>query len=57
MVLKLHFVSFPQRSTGNDCVTYYELNTLYGHDTFLIDVNAVGAAVKGHLEHDICPSC
>ena len=39
------------RESGNDHVTYYELDALYGHDTFLIDVNTVGAAVKGHLEH------
>ena len=32
-------------------VTYYELDALYGHDTFLIDVRNVGAAIKGHLEH------
>ena len=31
-------------------VTYYELDSMYGHDTFLIDIRAVGAAVKGHLE-------
>jgi len=31
-------------------VTYYELRAKYGHDTFLIDINTVGAAVKGHLE-------
>lgn len=39
------------RRAGNSRVTYYELDALYGHDTFLIDVNTVGAAVKGHLEH------
>lgn len=39
------------RNGGNEDVTYYELDAMYGHDTFLIDVNAVGAAVKGHLEH------
>ncbi|EGD80868.1 homoserine O-acetyltransferase [Salpingoeca rosetta] len=39
------------REGGNENVTYYELDALYGHDTFLIDVNTVGAAVKGHLEH------
>ena len=31
-------------------MTYYELPSIYGHDTFLLDVVAVGAAVKvGHL--------
>lgn len=39
------------RSIGNQYVVYYELDTLYGHDTFLIDVNTVGAAVKGHMEY------
>eukprot|EP00922_Rhytidocystis_sp_ex-Travisia-forbesii_P039496 GHVS01058723.1.p1 GENE.GHVS01058723.1~~GHVS01058723.1.p1 ORF type:complete len:663 (+),score=167.68 GHVS01058723.1:51-2039(+) len=38
------------RAVGNNCVTYYELDALYGHDTFLLDVVNVGAAVKGHLE-------
>lgn len=32
-------------------VTYYELDSMFGHDTFLIDIPAVGSAVKGHLEH------
>lgn len=27
-------------------MTYYELPSIYGHDTFLLDVIAVGAAVK-----------
>ena len=27
-------------------MTYYELNSVYGHDTFLLDLNGVGAAVK-----------
>ena len=39
------------KESGNDYVTYYELDALYGHDTFLIDVVSVGAAVKGHLEN------
>lgn len=30
----------------NHDVTYYELPSIYGHDTFLLDVIAVGAAVK-----------
>lgn len=38
------------KETGNTRVTHYDLDALYGHDTFLIDVNNVGAAVKGHLE-------
>ena len=32
--------------TGNNAVTYYELNSIYGHDTFLLDLNGVGAGVK-----------
>ncbi|RHZ83472.1 hypothetical protein Glove_92g40 [Diversispora epigaea] len=38
------------REGGNDDVTYYELDSMYGHDTFLIDLTNVGSAVKGHLE-------
>ena len=32
--------------TGNEAVTFYELNSIYGHDTFLLDLNGVGAGVK-----------
>ncbi|KAJ1969436.1 homoserine O-acetyltransferase [Dispira parvispora] len=39
------------RRGGNQRVTYYELDALYGHDTFLIDAVNIGAAVKGHLEN------
>ncbi|RUS82940.1 hypothetical protein EGW08_009277 [Elysia chlorotica] len=38
------------QDSGNEQVTFYELNSLYGHDTFLLDLNGVGAAVKGFLE-------
>ncbi|RGB27575.1 Alpha/Beta hydrolase protein [Rhizophagus diaphanus] len=38
------------RMGGNEDVTYYELDSMYGHDTFLIDLTNVGSAVKGHLE-------
>ena len=31
-------------------VTYAELEAPYGHDTFLIDLERVGGAVKTHLE-------
>ncbi|ORY05780.1 homoserine O-acetyltransferase [Basidiobolus meristosporus CBS 931.73] len=41
------------RAGGNKSVTYYELDSLYGHDTFLIDRVGVGAAVKGHLENSV----
>ncbi|KAI9101137.1 putative serine O-acetyltransferase [Phlyctochytrium arcticum] len=36
---------------GNKNVTYYELDAMYGHDTFLIDLVNIGGAVKGHLEN------
>ncbi|KAF7728633.1 hypothetical protein EC973_005860 [Apophysomyces ossiformis] len=39
------------RSAGNKSVTYYELDAMYGHDTFLIDRVSVGGAIKGHLEY------
>ncbi|KAI8803863.1 homoserine O-acetyltransferase [Cladochytrium replicatum] len=39
------------RAGGNKAVTYYELDALYGHDTFLIDRVNVGGAIKGHLEN------
>ncbi|XP_076455257.1 uncharacterized protein LOC143289903 [Babylonia areolata] len=38
------------QDAGNEAVTYYELNSIYGHDTFLLDLNGVGAGVKGFLE-------
>ena len=38
--------------TGNEAVTYYELNSIYGHDTFMLDLNTVGVGVKGFLETD-----
>lgn len=38
------------RASGNDRVTYYELDAMFGHDTFLIDRVSVGGAIKGHLE-------
>ncbi|KAJ2858762.1 homoserine O-acetyltransferase, partial [Coemansia erecta] len=41
------------RRAGNTHVSYYELDAMYGHDTFLIDVVNVGAAIKGHLENNI----
>lgn len=42
------------RKAGNPMVTYYELDSIYGHDTFLIDLASVGSAVKGHLEGNNC---
>ncbi|KAJ3207667.1 hypothetical protein HDU67_007336 [Dinochytrium kinnereticum] len=41
------------REGGNRDVTFYELDAIYGHDTFLIDRTNVGGAVKGHLENVI----
>ena len=38
------------RNTENPRVTFYELDSLYGHDTFLLDLNGVGSAVKGFLD-------
>lgn len=38
------------RAGGNKHVTYYELDAMFGHDTFLIDRVSVGGAIKGHLE-------
>ncbi|KAI8065457.1 homoserine O-acetyltransferase [Gongronella butleri] len=41
------------RAAGNKKVTYYELDAMFGHDTFLIDRVSVGGAIKGHLESKI----
>ncbi|CAO3598935.1 unnamed protein product [Absidia cylindrospora] len=41
------------RASGNKKVTYYELDAMFGHDTFLIDRVSVGGAIKGHLESRI----
>ncbi|XP_045191753.1 uncharacterized protein LOC123548512 isoform X1 [Mercenaria mercenaria] len=38
------------QSAGNKSVTFYELNSVFGHDTFLLDLNGVGAGVKGFIE-------
>eukprot|EP00842_Homolaphlyctis_polyrhiza_P006417 jgi/Hompol1/6777/HPOL_000933-RA len=43
-------ISQSLKAAGNKNVTYYELDALYGHDTFLIDQVNVGSAIKGHLE-------
>lgn len=34
---------------GNRRVTYYELGGVWGHDTFLLDVQNVGGAIRGFL--------
>jgi len=36
--------------SGNSRVTFFELNSIFGHDTFLLDVNGVSTALKGFLE-------
>ncbi|TPX73238.1 homoserine O-acetyltransferase [Chytriomyces confervae] len=41
------------REGGNHQVTHFEIDGVYGHDTFLLDFSNVGSAVKGHLEIDI----
>merc|ERR1719225_972990 len=40
------------RAAGNRRVVYYELDTVYGHDSFLLDQVAIAPAVKGHLEQE-----
>eukprot|EP00035_Acanthoeca_spectabilis_P012423 m.221568 g.221568 ORF g.221568 m.221568 type:complete len:486 (-) comp15616_c0_seq3:3720-5177(-) len=37
------------RTANNPAVSYYELNSIYGHDTFLIDVAGVSTALRGFL--------
>ncbi|KAH9819079.1 Alpha/Beta hydrolase protein [Melampsora americana] len=37
------------RLNGNPNVIYYELDSPFGHDTFLIDVTGVGGALRGFL--------
>lgn len=34
---------------GNRNVSYYELGGVWGHDTFLLDVQGVGGAIRGFL--------
>eukprot|EP00835_Amoeboradix_gromovi_P001884 NODE_96_length_21330_cov_0.419858.p5 type:complete len:404 gc:universal NODE_96_length_21330_cov_0.419858:19214-20425(+) len=38
------------KKSGNKYVTFYEIDSLFGHDTFLLDLTSIGAAVKGFLE-------
>jgi len=40
------------RAAGNKQVCYYELDSMYGHDAFLLEQQAIGPAVKGHLEQE-----
>jgi homoserine acetyltransferase len=37
------------RMTGNTHVSYYELGGVWGHDTFLLDEQNVGGAIRGFL--------
>jgi homoserine O-acetyltransferase len=37
------------RTAGNTRVVYYELGGVWGHDTFLIDTQNVGGAIRGFL--------
>ncbi|OSX59170.1 hypothetical protein POSPLADRAFT_1172393 [Postia placenta MAD-698-R-SB12] len=37
------------RMAGNQMVSYFELGGVWGHDTFLLDVQNVGGAIRGFL--------
>jgi homoserine acetyltransferase len=37
------------KMSGNEEVTYYELGGVWGHDTFLLDLQGVGGAIRGFL--------
>lgn len=37
------------RMTGNSDVSYYELGGVWGHDTFLLDEQNIGGAIRGFL--------
>ncbi|KAJ3025792.1 UNVERIFIED_CONTAM: hypothetical protein HDU68_006668 [Siphonaria sp. JEL0065] len=38
------------KAAGNNKVSHFEIDGVFGHDTFLLDFSNVGSAVKGHLE-------
>ena len=38
------------KESGNSQVSYFEMDSMYGHDTFLLNLNDVGTAMKGFLE-------
>eukprot|EP00928_Gymnodinium_smaydae_P062469 TRINITY_DN46321_c0_g1_i1.p1 TRINITY_DN46321_c0_g1~~TRINITY_DN46321_c0_g1_i1.p1 ORF type:complete len:553 (-),score=135.11 TRINITY_DN46321_c0_g1_i1:144-1802(-) len=40
------------KAAGNKRVVYYELDSVYGHDAFLLEAVAMGPAIKGHLEQE-----
>lgn len=50
------FLAKSLQEAGNSSVTFYELNSQFGHDTFLLDLRNVGTAVKGFLETDLIES-
>jgi homoserine O-acetyltransferase len=37
------------KAAGNNNVVYYELDSIFGHDTFLIDIDNVGSAIREFL--------
>lgn len=41
------------KDSGNEAVAYYEINSIFGHDTFLLDLASVGGAIKGQLETNL----
>lgn len=41
------------RRGGNQHVAYFELDSVFGHDTFLLDKVAMAGAIKGHLEQSL----
>jgi len=43
------FMSAEARGPGNQMVSYFELGGVWGHDTFLLDVQNVGSAIRGFL--------
>lgn len=45
-------ISDTLKRVGNKRVVYYELDTIFGHDGFLLAQEAIGPAVKGHLEQE-----
>jgi homoserine acetyltransferase len=42
---------------GNANVTFFELNSIFGHDTFLLDVNGVSTALKVSEEWNCSQVC
>ncbi|KAJ3382828.1 hypothetical protein HDU84_004043 [Entophlyctis sp. JEL0112] len=44
------------QAAGNNDVTHFEIDGVYGHDTFLLDLTNIGSAVKGHLESNVSRS-